>query len=167
MGLIKALGLDGRILLAQFINFAILMFVLWRYAYKPVFKILEERKNKIHKSLDDVERATIRLQEAEVEAKKIILESRQEAVKILSEAQAKAEVKHQEIVKKAEEEISFIMEKERVKLANEKAHSLEQLKSEVAGLVMAALVKFLEDQLDEKKDQAVITKIVANLKDKA
>lgn len=167
MGLIKALGLDGRILLAQFINFAILMFVLWRYAYKPVFKILEERKNKIHKSLDDVERATIRLQEAEVEAKKIILESRQEAVKILSEAQAKAEVKHQEIVKKAEEEISFIMDKERVKLANEKAHSLEQLKSEVAGLVMAALVKFLEDQLDEKKDQAVITKIVANLKDKA
>jgi len=39
MGLIKALGIDGRILLAQLFNFALLVFILWRYAYKPVFKI--------------------------------------------------------------------------------------------------------------------------------
>jgi len=47
MQLIDALGLDLRILLAQLVNFAILIFVLWRFAYKPVFNILEEEGLKL------------------------------------------------------------------------------------------------------------------------
>ncbi len=57
MKLITALGLDYRILLAQFFNFAILLFVLWRFAYKPVFNILEERRAKIAKGISDSDQA--------------------------------------------------------------------------------------------------------------
>ena len=69
MGLIYALGIDGRILLAQLFNFAILVFILWRFAYKPVLNILEERRLKVEKSLDDAEAATKRLKQAEAESK--------------------------------------------------------------------------------------------------
>lgn len=166
MGLIKALGLDGRILLAQFFNFAILVWVLWRFAYKPVFKILEERKEKVYKGLEDAEAATLKLQAAEMENKKILLEARQEATKILELAQKKAEDKQHEIIAKAETEIGVIMEKERAKIATEKASSLNQLKAEVSSLVMLALKKFLEDNLDEVKDRSLVEKIVSSLKDK-
>jgi F-type H+-transporting ATPase subunit b len=167
MGLIKALGIDGRILLAQFINFAVLMWVLWRYAYKPVFKMLEERKAKVEQGLDDAEKAALSLKEAEVESKKIILEARQEAIKLLEQAQSKGEERQQEIIKKAELEIGAIMEKERMKISAEKANSLTELKGEVSQLVMIALQKFLEDNLDDKKDQELVAKIVSNLGDKS
>ncbi len=167
MGLIKALGIDGRILFAQLVNFSILVWVLWRFAYKPVFKILEERKDKVYKGLEDAEAATLKLQEAEEENKKILLEARQEAIKILEQAQEKAETKQHEIIAKAEAEIGVIMEKERAKIVVEKANSLNQLKGEVSSLVMMSLKKFLEENLNEVKDQALVEKIVASLKDKA
>ena len=166
MGLIKALGIDGRILFAQLFNFAILVWVLWRFAYKPVFKILEERKDKVYKGLEDAEAASLKLKEAEEENKKILLEARQEAIKILEQAQEKAETKQNEIIAKAEAEIGVIMEKERAKIAVEKANSLNQLKAEVSSLVMLSLKKFLEENLNETKDQAIVEKIVSSLKDK-
>ncbi len=167
MGLIRALGIDGRILLAQFINFSILIWVLWRYAYKPVFRILEERKSKVEQGLDDAEKAALSLKEAEAESKKIILEARQEAIKVLEQAQLKGEERQQEIIKKAELEIGAIMEKERAKVIAEKANSLTELKTEVSNLVMIALQKFLEDNLDDKKDQELVAKIVSNLGNKS
>lgn len=167
MGLIKALGIDGRILLAQFINFAVLMFVLWRYAYKPVFKILEERKIKVEKGLEDAEKAALNLKEAEEEKKKIILEARQEAIKVLEQAQLKGEERQQEIIKQAELEISAIMEKERVKIDAEKANSLAELKGELSTLVMMSLQKFLEENLDDHKDKELVKKIVSNLENKS
>ena len=48
MELFSALGLDLRIFIAQFINFAVLVFVLYRFAYNPILKLLEERKEKIN-----------------------------------------------------------------------------------------------------------------------
>lgn len=167
MGLIKALGIDWRILLAQLLNFAVLIWVLWRFAYKPIFKILEDRKLKVDQGLQDAETAALRLQEVELENKKILLEARQEATKILAQAQLKAEEKQEEIIAKAEAEIGVIMEKERAKIASEKANSLSQIRGEVSSLVMMALKKFLEDSLDENKDKVLIEKIVSNLKDKA
>lgn len=166
MGLIKALGLDLRILLAQLLNFAILMWVLWRFAYRPVFKILEERRSKVNKGLDDAELAANKLEEAEAQNKQILLEARQESKKILEQAQAKAELKQEEIIAKAEAEIGVIMEKERAKIALEKSKSLSQLREEVSALVMLSLKKFLENNLDEHKDQAIVEKIVASLNDK-
>ncbi|MDD2434015.1 MAG: F0F1 ATP synthase subunit B [Bacilli bacterium] len=166
MGLIKALGLDLRILLAQLLNFAILMWVLRRFAYRPVFKILEERRSKVNKGLDDAELAANKLEEAEAQNKQILLEARQESKKILEQAQAKAELKQEEIIAKAEAEIGVIMEKERAKIALEKSKSLSQLREEVSALVMLSLKKFLENNLDEHKDQAIVEKIVASLNDK-
>jgi F-type H+-transporting ATPase subunit b len=167
MGLIRALGIDGRILLAQFINFAILIWVLWRYAYKPVFKILDDRKSKVEKGLDDAEKAALNLKEAEEEKKKIILEARQEAIRVLEQAHLKGEERQQEIIKKAELEIGAIMEKERAKISAEKANSLAELKGELSNLVMISLQKFLEDNLDDQKDKELVAKIVSNLENKS
>ena len=47
MDLLQDLGVDGPKLIAQLINFAIVLFVLWRFAYKPVLEMLENRRQKI------------------------------------------------------------------------------------------------------------------------
>lgn len=163
MGLIHALGIDGRILLAQFFNFAILVFVLWRFAYKPVLNMLEERRLKVEKSLDDVEAAAKRLEQAEMESKKILLASRQEATKILEAAQIQAEEKQQEVLRQAATDISLLISKEKERLMLEKITILAGLKKEVSSLLLAGLKKFLDENIDDKKDQVVIEKIIKNL----
>lgn len=163
MGLIKALGIDGRILLAQLFNFSILVFVLWRFAYKPVFNILEERRSKVNKGLDDAEAAAERLRLAEEESKQILIQARQSASQLIEKAQQQAELRQQEIVKKAEEDIGVMMEKERAKIKAEKDSSLAQLKGELSGLVLLSLKRFLTEDLDDKRDQEVIKRVIKDL----
>lgn len=163
MGLIQALGIDGRILLAQFLNFAVLVFVLWRFAYKPVFKILEERRLKIEKGLDDADAAAKSLLLTEEENKQLLIKARQEASVIIENAQAQADLRQQAIVGKAEEEIAAITEKERAKISAEKEAIMSQLKNEVSSLVLAGLQQFLSENMTDKRDQEVVSKIVNNL----
>jgi len=163
MGLIHALGIDGRILFAQLFNFAILTWVLWHFAYKPVFNILEERRSKIDQGLNDAEAAAERLRLAEEESKKIILQSRQEAAQVMEKAQKQAELRQAEIIKKAESDIAVIMEKERAKIASEKNATLLQLKQEVSSLVLLGLQRFLSESLNDKRDQEIIAKVIKGL----
>jgi len=163
MGLIQALGIDGRILLAQFLNFAVLVFVLWRFAYKPIFKVLEERRLKIEKGLDDAEASAKSLLLAEEENKQLLIKARQEANVIIEAAQKQADERQQKVVAKAEKEINIITEKEREKIKAEKEAIMSQLKNEVSGLVLAGLQQFLSKNMTDERDQEVVTKIVNNL----
>lgn len=161
--LIQALGLDLRILIAQFFNFSLLVFVLWRFAYKPIFKILEERREKIEKGLDDAHQAEIRLEDSNNESKEIIAASRREASKFMEEAQKKAELRYQEIVNSAESDIAKKTESEFKKIEAKREALASEVKKELAGLVSLSLEKFLQENMNSEKDQALIEKIVKDL----
>ncbi len=164
MKLILALGLDWRILLAQFFNFAILVFVLWRFAYKPVFKLLEERREKIAQGVRDSEEAGLKLNEALSEKKVLISEARKEAVKIIDEAKERAEKRYQEIIAKSKSDIKLIIEEEKIKLAAEKNAALLSIKGEASKMISMALEKILPIGIDSKKEDELIAKTMRDLK---
>lgn len=161
--LIQALGLDWRILLAQFFNFALLIFVLWRFAYRPVFNILEERRKKIEKGVSDAQAAEARLETTVQESKEIISEARKEAGDIIEEAKKKAEVRYQEIVDKAQDDIKRQTVKEKELISQEKNKLITEVKGEISSLLIASLEKFLQEKLDSESDKKVIEKIVKDL----
>lgn len=163
MKLITALGLDLRILLAQLVNFAILIFVLWRFAYKPVFNILEERRKKVEKGIEDSEEASRRLSEADIHKKQVIAEARQEANNIIEEAKKKAEVRYQEIIAKSHSDIQIIIDDEKEKIALERSNAMRDVKAEATEMISLALSKILEEKLDEKKDAELIARAVKKL----
>ncbi len=161
--LIQALGLDLKILLAQFINFSVLIFVLWRFAYKPVFNILEERRKKIAKGIQDSEEAEIKLQEAENHKKEIITEARREANLIIEEAKLKAETRYQEIVGRSKEDVRGVIAEEKSKIETEKNLAIIEIKKRIAELTILAVEKILAEKIDDKKDADLITKVVKDL----
>jgi F-type H+-transporting ATPase subunit b len=163
MELINALGLDWRILIAQLVNFAILIFVLWRFAYQPVFKILEERRLKVVKSLADSDLASQAKQEAIKEREAIIATARQEANLIITESREKAELKYQEIVDSSQEKVRQVIAEEKERIAHDKQLALEAVKKQTAELVGLALEKVLGEAMDAKKDQAVIERVIKGL----
>lgn len=163
MKLFSALGLDLKIFIAQLINFSVLIFVLWRFAYQPVFKILEERRLKIAKGLADSDEAEKRLTQAEEEKKAIIANARKEANEIIEESKKKAELRYQEIVDKAKTDLKLVINDEKEKIQVERNYAIKEIKKEAAQMISAALMKILPEKVDEKSDSEMIKKALQEL----
>ena len=164
MELLNALGLNVKILIAQLFNFSILLFILWKFAYKPILSFLDERKDKIEKGITDAEKATAKLIEMEEKEKEVLKKAKIEAVKIMEEAKERAEKRYNETINKAKEDIGKIIDQEKEKMRAEKGETLKSIKKEVASLVVLSVEKVLEEKMDDKKDQSLIKKIVKEIK---
>ena len=156
MELLGNLGINGKLFIAQLINFAILFFVLKKFAFKPLLKVLDERKNKIEKGLKDAEKAGEKLEKISAKEKKVLDKANKKATKILLEAEEKAENNRAEAVKKTEAEIEELMKKAERKIQEKKEQMLQDLKKDVAGLVVQATEKVLDEKIDGDKDRELI-----------
>jgi F-type H+-transporting ATPase subunit b len=130
------LGLDWRELLTQLISFSIVFFVLWRFAYKPIFSMLQARKEKIAESLANAEKIKTDVARTEAERQKILADAGEKADKLIDEArQAAARVREQE-TQKAIAAAEQIVVKAREAAAQERLQMLGELKREVGRLVV-------------------------------
>jgi len=130
------LGLDPRILLAQFISFSVVFFVLWKYAYGPIFAMLQTRREKIAEALANAEKIKGDVAKTEADRQKILADAGDQANKLIDDArQAAARVREQE-TQKAIAAAEQIVVKAREAAAQERAQTLAQLKREVGRLVV-------------------------------
>jgi F-type H+-transporting ATPase subunit b len=130
------LGLDWRQLLTQLISFSCVFFVLWRFAYKPIFSMLQARKEKIAESLANAEKIKADVARTEAERQKILADAGEKADKLIDEArQAAARVREQE-TQKAIAAAEQIVAKAREAAAQERQQMLGELKREVGRLVV-------------------------------
>lgn len=121
----EQLGIEPKLLLAQIINFSIIMFVLSKLLYKPILKVLDKRRNEIEEGLALTEK--MRLEDEKMQAKraKMIEEARKEARAIIDEARAHGHEEEKTIVAHAHDQAQDILEKgkmeaQRVRLEMEK-----------------------------------------------
>jgi F-type H+-transporting ATPase subunit b len=130
------LGIDWRILIAQTISFSVVFFVLWKYAYGPIFAMLEARKQKIAEAVANAEKIQGDVARTEVERQKILADAGDKANKLIDEArQAAARVRETE-TQKAIAAAEQIVIKAREAAAQERAQMLASLKREVGRLVV-------------------------------
>lgn len=162
MELIQALGIDWRILLAQFLNFAILIFVLWRFAYKPIFKFLEERRKKIEDGIKNAEQISQKMIEMKEEERAIVIGAKKEALNLINEAKENAEKRGDEMIKKAQEEASAVISKERDKFNQEKVEIFKEMRNNLSELVVLAVEKVIEEKMSGEKDEEIIRKALNN-----
>ncbi|MDD5527483.1 MAG: F0F1 ATP synthase subunit B [Patescibacteria group bacterium] len=164
MKIFEAFGLDWRILIAQLINFAILFFILWKFAYKPMFKILDERKKKIETGLNYAARAEEKLKEIGEEEKKTMVAAKKEAAKFMEEAKKEAEESRKKQIEKTKEEIGQLINQEKENMRLEKAEVLASINREVAELVALTVEKVIEEKMSGQKDEELIKKAISKLK---
>jgi F-type H+-transporting ATPase subunit b len=130
------LGIRWDELIAQTICFSIVLSVLWKLAYQPVFNMLEARKEKIAEGVANAEKIKAELARTEAARQKILADAGDLANKIIAEARAAAarvsEVETQKAVTAAEQ----ILIKAREAAAQERAATLAALKREVGRLVV-------------------------------
>jgi len=130
------LGIDWRSLLIQTISFSIVFFVLWKFAYGPIFAMLQARREKIAESLANAEKIKGDVAKTEIERQKILADAGDKANKMIDEArQAAAHVRETE-TQKAISAAEQIIVKAREAAVQERAQMLATLKREVGRLVV-------------------------------
>ncbi len=131
-----ALGIQWKILLAQTISFSIVLFVLWKFAYQPIFNILEARRQKIAEGIANAEKIKVQLAKTETDRQAVLAQAGDLANKMIEEARAAAgrvrEVETQKAIAAAEQ----IIVKAREAAAQDHARMLDELKREVGRLVV-------------------------------
>jgi len=129
-------GVDWPHLIAQIISFCIVCILLQRYAYKPVLKILQERRQQIAQGLADTEKIRAELARTESQRQEMMMLANAEATKMIEEARAAAARVRQEETQKAISAAEQIIVRSRDAAAQEYARMLMELKREVGRLVV-------------------------------
>jgi F-type H+-transporting ATPase subunit b len=130
------LGIHWKILVAQTINFSIVLFVLWRFAYRPVFNLLESRRQKIADSIADADRIKADRIKTEADRQKILADAGNQANQLIDEARAAAARVRSTETQKAVAAAEQIIAKAREAAAQDHDRMLADLKREVGRLVV-------------------------------
>jgi F-type H+-transporting ATPase subunit b len=134
--MIETLGIKWIELLAQTISFSLVLAVLWKLAYKPVFTMLEARKAKIAEGVANAEKIKQQLTQTEAARQKILGEAGDLANKLIADARAAAARVSEAETQKAITAAEQIIIKAREAAAQERAATLAALKREVGRLVV-------------------------------
>jgi len=145
-------GLNGKLIVAQAINFVIVAFLLWRFAFKPVMSTMEDRQQKIADGLQFAEEAKIQLAETEKRQAEVLREANTKAQVILQETRDKSKEFEEKMKGETAQQIEDM--RKRAEEANEleRQKMLSEVRQEVARLVVLTSGKVLKRELadDEK-----------------
>ena len=152
--------IDLKMMIAQVVNFAIVLFVLYKFAYGPLVKTMADRTNKIEKGLKDAEEARKKLEETEAKEKEALGKARKEAQIIIDSAEKTALKNKEEFLNEAKKKSEEIVANTQKQLEEEKKKMLGEVKSEIADLVVAATGKVIDEKINGKKDKEIIEKAI-------
>lgn len=153
------LGVDWKLFLAQAVNFLILLFILRRYAYRPMLEFLEKRSERIEKGLQDAEAATKKLSEMEEKEKKVLMVARSEAKTLIEAAETAAKKRDAEHLLVTEDKAKRFLEEARTKIEEEKKKVLLEAKQEIVEVVALSVEKILKEKVDKEKGKEIIEKM--------
>jgi len=161
---VAVLGLNVQLFIAQLINFGVILFILWKWVFTPVAKKLQERSDKIQKSMNDSERIAKEKQEFEIWKNKEMGETRKQAGEIITQSQLEAgKLKNQLLAETKTQQVQLV-EQAKQQILQEKDMALQSAKSELADIVTEAAEKILRHKLDSAKDKELIKESLANVK---
>lgn len=158
MDILAKLGIDWKLLIAQAVNFLILLWVLRRYAYQPMLKALETRTKKIEQGLKDAETSRTKLQGVIEEEKTILSAAREEARDILVEAEGNAKKRDALMLDETKAKIDRMIAEADTHLAEKQAKLLREAKAELSEVVLLATEKVLGDKVDGTIEAELIKK---------
>jgi F-type H+-transporting ATPase subunit b len=134
---LQHLGVYWPKLIAQMVNFGIVLFILWKFAYRPVLKMLEERRQRVTEAMMNAEKAKVELSKADAARLEILNQANAQATKLIEEARAAAARVQEQETQKAIAAAKDIVEKARQATEVERARMLSDLRREVGRLVVA------------------------------
>lgn len=153
-------------ILAQMLNFFILVWILARFAFKPLVSMMLERKERIAKDLADAQAARNEAEQFKADYAAQIANARQEAQQIVEKAVEQAEATTREQLAVAREQIEHEKERARQDIVNERDRAMNNLRNEVISLSVAMATKVVAKDMDSETNTKLIEDAIAKLDSK-
>ncbi len=159
----KDFGIQPILLAAQVVNFLVLLYILKRFLYKPILKVLEQRKDTIAQSLKNAEEIETKLAKTEEQKELALEKAAKEAKGIMEDASKTATQIIQEAHSKASQDIEDLIAKnvESMKQEREKLH--QEIRGELADIVVTTVQKVTGKVLTKKDQKDIIEKSIKGL----
>ncbi|MFN3385291.1 MAG: F0F1 ATP synthase subunit B [Candidatus Thermochlorobacter sp.] len=139
-----------------FVTFAFLLVFLRATVWKPIVSALDERERSIQAALDRAEQARSEAEKILAENKAMLAKAQLEADRIIQESRQAAEKVRSEIIEKANAESRKMLEETKATIALEKQHALSALRDEVAEMAIKAAELILRHSLDAERHKEII-----------
>ncbi|HWQ24483.1 MAG TPA: F0F1 ATP synthase subunit B [Gaiellaceae bacterium] len=145
------------------ICFAITFYVLKRYAFGPIQRTIDERRERIRRAVEEADHARAEARELLEQHRRLIDQAKAEAAEILAEARRVAEAQLERVKEEAEAERQRRLEETRRQIEAETKRSLDQLRAEVAELTVEATARVTGKVLDAEDERRLIEEALAEL----
>jgi F-type H+-transporting ATPase subunit b len=157
------LGINLGYLVSQLVNFGLLVALLYLLLYKPVLRMLDQRRERIARSMADVDEARESAARAQLEYDRKVAEAQRRAQEIIGVAAQSGEKVGAEIKAEAQREADLIREKAREEAKQEKVHLLAEVQNQIASLSMLATERILGKGLDAGTQKRLIDEFLGEL----
>ncbi len=158
----EKLGLNLPGLIVQFVNFGILLFILWRFVLPPVQRVLDERRRRIEESLQAAERMRAQATETERMLEEQREEGRRQAQQIIGQAQEIARRIESEARAQAQTDADALVARARAEIQLERDSAIAHLRREFADVTVSAAEKVINQSLDRQAHRRLIDDVLAS-----
>ena len=153
-------------LIAQILNFLVLLVILAKFAYKPLLQAMDDRRNRIINDLDSAEQTRLDAEALKEQYAEQMAGARQEATEIVNKANQIAQNLHDELVEQARVEQEAMMANAKERIEQDKQQALLDIRSEVIKLSTLIAGKIVNQKLNSEKDQKMVADIADGVLDK-
>jgi F-type H+-transporting ATPase subunit b len=161
---LDALGINLPQLIAQIVNFTILLIVLKLVLYKPILKMLDERKQRIAEGLNAAEIARAEATEAQANIEAQLVQARQQGQEVVAGAQQIADRIQADAREQANRDREVALERARSEINLERDRAISELRGEFADLTVSAAERVINQSLDRQGHTRVIDEVLAESK---
>lgn len=158
--MLEVLGVNFKEILFAFINFLLLVFILWKLLYKPITEMLDKRKQIIQDSLHDAEKARNIAEKQKESYDRQIANAYAEAQDIINDAKNKASLQADEIIDDAKKKAEEIKVQAALSIEKERAKAMNEMKTEIANLASLAAAQILEREVSKSNNDEIVNSII-------
>jgi F-type H+-transporting ATPase subunit b len=160
----NAFAVDVPKLAFQVFNFLLLLYLLNRFLFKPVLKLLDEREARIKKGLEDAEAAARDRELASAEREAALDEARKEAQAMVARANKIAEDSRAEILAEAKDQAEKISARAREEITAEKDRAMAELRATVADLALDAAARLVRSEMNQTTQRRLVEDFLKEVK---
>lgn len=164
MEILENFGVEPILLLAQIVNFAILLFILKKFLYKPILKVLEERKRKVETSIKQAEDIQKRFDESAKRSEEIVNKGSEEASKIIAGAKEEAKTLSAQIQAETKQSVADTIKRAQDSLELEKQKMIAKARSQIVDMVTSVTKKVVSKSLKGPDNERLVQEAIKNIK---
>jgi F-type H+-transporting ATPase subunit b len=159
-----SLGLNGQLFAFQLLNFAVVAVIVWFLILKPLTKTLDSRKKIIDESIDNAKEVETNLKMSEQKFQEKIDEAKVDANKIIEKSHGEAKEVGEQMKEKAKKDIELLIDQAKRNIKIEQEDAMDAVRKEAGKLIIAATEKLLRAKLDDTGDKKIIEDAIKDLK---